>query len=79
MAEPTLTDELITLINSEENNNTAPTRCKITKIYTGNTYVDVETNIGTLNYVECIGTPTVNKTGIIIYLDGDLNQPIVIT
>ena len=77
MAEPTLTDELITLINSVANNNPAPTKCKITKIY-DNGYVDAETNIGTLNYVECIGTPTVNKTGIIVYLDGDLNTPIII-
>lgn len=74
----TLADELITLIRSVANNNPAPTKCKITKIY-DNGYADAETNIGTLEYIETIGnTPTLNKTGVIIYLDGDLNTPIII-
>lgn len=79
MTEKTLTDEIITIINSVANNNPAPTRCTITKVYNDNNHVDATTNIGTLNYIETIGnTPTTNKTGIVIYLDGDTNTPIII-
>ena len=80
MADRTLTDEIITIIESTSNNNPAPTKCTIKKIYTDNKHVDADTNIGTLTYIETISNNlTVGNTGIVIYLDGDLNQPIIIT
>ena len=79
MPEPTLSDEIITIVNSVANNNPAPTRCTITKIYEDNNHVDATTQIGTIQYIETIGnTPTLNKTGIVIYLDGDIDNPIII-
>ena len=79
-----MADELITqlqtLINAEANNNPAPIRCKITKVYTGNTHVDASTDIGTLTYVEAIGNNlAVGHTGIVVFLNGNLEEQIIIT
>lgn len=80
MTEKTLADEIITIIQSEANNNPAPTRCTIKKVYSDNKHTDVKTNIGTLEYIETIGNNiTVGNIGIIIYCDGDTNNPIIIT
>ena len=76
----TLADEIITIINNTANNNPAPTRCTITKVYTDNKHTDAETSIGTLTYTETIGNNlTTGNTGIVFYLDGDTNKPIIIT
>ena len=76
----TLADEIITLINSEANNNPAPIRCTIKKIYNDNQHVDAETQIGLLEYVETIGNNlSTGNLGVIIFCDGDYNNPIIIT
>ena len=76
----TLADEIITLINSEANNNPAPTRCKIIKIYSDNIHADVETSMGILSYVECIGNNlAVGNSGVVIFLDGSLDEYIILT
>lgn len=75
----TLADEIITIIQTEANNNPAPVKCKILKIYNDN-HVDVETDLGLLNHVEVIGTNySIGDTGIVIFVDGDLNNNLVIT
>ena len=73
-----LIKEIQTLIQAEANNNPAPEKATITKIYNdGN--VDAETNNGIISYADCIGTPTIRQTGLVCYADGDLNQPVFIT
>ena len=54
MTEKTLTEEIITIVNSVANNNPAPTQGKITKIYSDNNHVDIETQNGTLTYIPTI-------------------------
>lgn len=70
MANRTLADEIITIINSEANNNPAPTRCTITKVYTDNKHTDIETDNGNLTYIETIGNNlTVNNIGVLFVLE----------
>lgn len=74
-----LIDEIITLINSEANNNPPPKSCKIVKTYE-DSYCDVEVeNLGILIHKKTIGTPEIGLEGIICFLNGDLNEGIVIT
>lgn len=75
-----LIDEIITLINSEANNNPPPKPCKIIKNYDGEPYCDVAVeDLGILIHKKTIGTPEIGLEGIICFLNGDLNEGIVIT
>lgn len=77
MSENELIDQIDIRIKSLANNNPAPTRCIITQIYDDGR-VDITINDETLSYVEKIGTATVGETGIVLFLDGDFNNPFVI-
>lgn len=80
MSNRTLIDEFITLIHSEANNNPPPKSCKIVKNYGDEPYSDVEVeDLGILIYKKTIGTTNIGSEGIICFLNGDLNQSIVIT
>lgn len=80
MAEKTLAEEIAVIVNSEANNNPAPVRCKITKIYDDNKHVDAETTNGTLTYAETISNNlAVGNVGIVAFLNGDINDYIIIT
>ena len=73
-----LIKEIKTLIQSEANNNPPPTKATITKIYNDNS-VDIQTKQGKIAYAKCIGTPSLNKNGLLCFADGDINNPIFIT
>ena len=80
MAGRTLVDEIITLIQSEANNNPAPKVCKIISNYGAKPYSDVEVeDLGKLTYIRTIGSTKVGLEGLICFLNGDLNQGVVIT
>ena len=80
MSEKTLTEEIITIIQSVSNNNPAPTLCTITKIYNDQNHVDIETENGSLTYIPTISNNLqVGNTGVLIYLDGELENNIIIT
>ena len=80
MSDRTLIDEIITLIHSESNNNPPPKSCRIIKNYGEKPYCDVEVeNLGVLIYKKTIGTTEIGSEGIICFLNGDLNQGVVIT
>jgi hypothetical protein len=80
MSEKTLTEEIITIIQSEANNNPAPQKCTIKKIYNDQKHADVTTDTGEYTYAECISNNLkVGNIGILIFLDGDINEYIVIT
>ena len=75
-----LIDEMITLIHSESNNNPAPKPCKIVKNYGDAPFCDVEVeDLGILIHIKTIGSTEIGLEGIICFLNGDLNQGIVIT
>lgn len=75
----TLADEINTMITSQINTIPAPIRCKITKVYDDNNHVDITTTNGDIQYIETIGgTPTTNRTGILIFLNNDPSDMMVI-
>ena len=80
MSNKSLADELEIMITSLSNNNPAPLRCTITKVYEDNIHVDVKTDYGEVIYVETIGNHLkIGNIGIIIFLDGNEKNRIIIT
>lgn len=79
MAERSLADEIITIVKSEANNNPAPERCNIKRVYPDKVHVDIETNRGSLKYVDVIGyNPRLGDNAIIIYLKEDYSEYVVV-
>lgn len=80
MANKTLADEIITLIQSEANNNPAPEHCKIIKSYDDG-YADIQLSNTSeiIRYIKTIGDNSVDSEGVICYLNGDISNQIVIT
>jgi len=78
MADKTIGELIDDRIKTISNNNPPPEPAKIIKVYDNN-HADVQTNKHTIRYIECIGNPTNNNKGIIIYKNGDPNQPLLIT
>ena len=79
MAEKTLAEEIITIVQSVANDNPAPQRCTILKTYTNTDYVDIETYNMILEQVECAGNPNVGDKGLLVFPNGDENKPFVAT
>lgn len=75
----TFADELLTLVQAEANNNPAPEHCTIVNQYNDG-YVDVLlTDINDIiKHVPTIGDNTIGSQGVICYLNGDINNQIVI-
>ena len=70
--------ELKTFVQDEiQQNENPPQLCVIRKIHTDG-FIDIETNIGYLSHLECIGTPVLDKKGILFFIDNDTNQKIVV-
>ena len=79
MVERTLTDEIISIVHSEANNNPLPLKCTIHETYS-NGLIDVLLENGTiLTYLPVIGSPHVGDTGVLVYLDDETNNQIIIT
>ena len=78
MSKSKLVDEIITIVNSVANNNPPSELARVTKSYDGN-YVDVVfDNGGNLNYVPSNVRGSVGDVGVIVYLNGNINNPFVI-
>lgn len=76
-----INDQIEIIIDDKLNKLPYPVKCRITKVYTGNEYVDVETENGeVLTYILAIGNnKIVGKTGVILYLDGGFTDCIILT
>ena len=73
-------DDLNILIQSQSNNNPAPEKCIIKKVYSDNYHADIIINNNTVKYVECIGgNIKKDARGVVIYIQGDYNNIVVIT
>ena len=74
-----LADEIIKIVRSEANNNPAPERCVITKVYEDKNHCDVKTNLGELKYVDVIGS-NIKKgdNAVILYFDENFEDYVVI-
>ena len=78
--EKTFAEEIEILVKDIANNNPAPEKCTITKNYSNPNYVDVETNDGTeYKTIPLLGSNKINTNGIVLFLDGNGDNPIVIT
>ena len=75
----TLADEIITIIQSEANNNPAPLPCTIRKIHTSDKLVDVRLEDGTVvKYCNCVGYPVLDADAVLCFLNGDTNRGVVL-
>lgn len=76
-----INDQIEIIIDDKLNKLPYPVKCRITKVYTGNEYVDVETENGeVLTYILAIGNnKIVGKTGVILYLNGGFTDCIILT
>ena len=80
MANKTLADEIISLIQSYSNNNPPPISCKIIGNYDDEPYSDVKTEeFGKISYIKTIGSTKIGLDGVICFINGDLKQGVVIT
>lgn len=79
MADDPLLSALVNTIHNESNNNPPATLCFIKKVYDDKKHIDAELLTGDiLDYVKTIGTPVKDNEGVVIYLDGKTETPIVI-
>lgn len=79
MAEKSLADEIVTIVQSHANNNPAPERCNVVKVYDDDIHVDVQTSIGLLTYVDSIGSnPKLGDNAIVIFLDETYTDYVVL-
>ena len=75
----TINDEIEDIITSRLQELAYPTRCTIVKKYDDG-HTDINTDLwGKIEYVETIGNPAVDDTGVLIFLENDFNKKIVIT
>lgn len=75
----TFADELITLVKSEANNNPAPEHCTIVNKYSDGCVDVLITDVGDIiKHVSTIGDNTIGSEGVICYLNGDVNNQMVI-
>ena len=73
----TLSKEIIKIVQSEANDNPAPEQCTILESDSG--YCKIRLNDGNiLSNIPILGNPTNTTTGVIAYLDGEHNNPIII-
>ena len=77
MVEKSLGELIDTRINYLINQQPVNLEGIIVKVYT-DSFVDVQTEKGLVSYIKCIGTANNGNTGIIVFIDGDLNKQIFI-
>ena len=77
-SQKSLADEIITIVKSVANNNPAPEKCRIVKVYDDKVHADVQTSLGILKYVEVIGSNPTRGDAVMLYLDEDLSEYIII-
>lgn len=73
-------DEIITIVKAEANNNPAPLLCKIVKNYDDSSYSDVTVeDFGILKHKRTFGSTNIGVEGVVVFIDGDINNCVVIT
>lgn len=79
MMSKTLTDHIIDTIKAEANNNPAPQRCRITRVYSDGNHVDVLTDEGKIEYVDAIGSNFIEgNNAVILFFDEEFQDYVVI-
>lgn len=70
--------QLKALILDTTNNNPAPKWCTIYQTSNDHTYANIILDGGQLNSIECFGYPVVGTKAILIFMEGDINKPVVL-
>lgn len=76
MVERTLADEITLIVDSRIAELPSNLECIISKVYE-NGFVDVNTENGVIEYVDCIGSAELNKKGLVLFLDTNFENAIV--
>jgi hypothetical protein len=72
-----LMESLLGVIHNESNNNPAPKKCTITKVYDDNAHIDVDLfDDNKLTYIKSIGRPSGEEDAILVFLEN--NEQVVI-
>ena len=79
MAERTLSSEIQTQIDHTLQQLPASQQGTIKKIYNDPTFVDIQLDMASVNYVKCIGTAEVGAEAVLFFLNNSHNEYIVIT
>ena len=80
MVNRSIVDEIITIVQSEANNNPAPVNCRVVGNYADNGFVDIELDGGdVLRYVKVVGSNLIGSMGVLCFIDGDEANKIVLT
>lgn len=66
------------MIEELTGNNIPPSKCTITKAYENSTLCDIKTDHGTYKRVNASQQATVDDTGVLVFLDGDMSKPYVL-
>ncbi|WP_407415830.1 hypothetical protein [Methanobrevibacter sp.] len=74
----TISDEIDIQIQHQIQQIPQPILCIIRKVYSDN-HVDVETDMGVLNYIELMGYTKEGAKGILLFLDGSIDNPLCIS
>ena len=74
----TINDQISIIVKDEIQRQPTPIRCTITKIYDDNRVDILTNNNNILQYVETLGTPSLNSLGILFFFNRDFNDYIVL-
>ena len=76
---PKLLEQIDTTVLYHIDRIAYPIKGTITKVYSDNKHVDIQTKKGTLTYAEAIGNPVKGNTGVILFLENSNDEYIIIT
>ncbi len=74
----TISDEIDIQIAHQIQQIPTPIQCKIKEVYSQH-YVDVTTSIGDFEYIKLIGYTKKDADGLVVFVDGNPNNPICIS
>ena len=79
MTEKTLAQTIEDITKYHINQQPVIEQCTVIRNYPNDPYhIDIQTENGILTYVPCLNDNTIGHTGIVLYLNNNLNQPIAI-
>ena len=79
MVERTFADEISVMIQDAIRQIPVPQKGVIKQVYPDEQHVDIEVKTQILKYVETMGTPVVNAPGVLLFLNGNIDDYIFLT
>ena len=79
MSERTIADEIVDIAKAEISQIPVNKQCTIISDYPNTPFVDIQLLNGeTMKYLQCIGSTEVGSTAVLVFTDGNTDNPIVI-